>query len=91
MTDDLARLFAGECIAVFEFEDGSLIVSKVTLNQEILKKNNVDHLDGLVDLDLKKVIPKYMFEYFIGFEDLNFLDKLNPIHKFFNLGGKVSW
>lgn len=91
MTQDLDRLFSKECIAVFEFEDGSLVTSRVTLNPNILSNYGFQNLDGLVDLDLGVVIPKYMFEYLVGFEDLDSSNLTNPFYNFFNLGGKVSW
>ena len=84
MKEEVKALFDGICTIAFQFPDGSVVTSHVTTNPEILEDR------GLQDLDERKIIPDYMFDYVAGIatdEDIT----LSSIQELFNQGGKVSW
>ena len=90
MKEEVKALFDGICTIAFQFPDGSVVTSHVTTNPEILEDLGLQDLDGLVDLDERKIIPDYMFDYVAGIatdEDIT----LSSIQELFNQGGKVSW
>ncbi len=88
---NVAQMLMNEiCVIAFQFDDGSVVTSRTTLNPQILQEQGLQDLDGLVDLDERKIIPEYMFAYYVGVEHEGSLE-LSPIQEPFNQGGKVSW
>ncbi|MEG2262754.1 MAG: hypothetical protein RSC43_00320 [Clostridia bacterium] len=90
MDISINKLFKGICTLVFVFDDGSTVKSTATLNKGILAQYGVSELDGVIDLDLRKPIPVYMFDHIESIVEGTSVE-LSPIDAMFNLGGKVSW
>lgn len=90
MVSDVNKLLEGVCTVAFQFEDDSVITSRTTLNPKILEDMGLSDIDGLVDLDVRRPIPGYLFEYYVGLQEGDSV-KLNPLQELLNIGGKVSW
>lgn len=83
-------LFHGLCVIRFELEDHSIIESITTLNQELLARYGVSHLDGFIDLDIRKVIPAEYFDYLVEIRS-GTEKRLSTLDKMFEQGAKVHW
>lgn len=58
---DIEDLYKGKCLITFRETDGSEVQCVATLNEELLKNLALDHVDGIVDLISRKIIPTELF------------------------------
>lgn len=85
-------LYQGKCLITFRYSDGSEVQCISTLNEELLKNLALDHIDGLVDLITRKIIPNELF-YDIKdiFIELNKTPNLSILDELFQNAIKRRW
>lgn len=85
-------LYKGKCLITFRYSDGSEVQCISTLNEELLKNLALDHVDGLVDLITRKIIPNELF-YDIGdiFIELDKTTNLSILDELFQNAIKRRW
>ena len=83
-------LFDRICDVVFILKDGSQILCKVTLNENILQKFGYAMSDDFIDIMTGRIIPDELFDnkFQVLPEDTVVLSELD---KMFLDGGKISW
>lgn len=83
-------LFDRICDVVFILKDGSQILCKVTLNENILQKLGYAMSDDFIDIMTGRIIPDELFDnkFQVLPEDTVVLSELD---KMFLDGGKISW
>ena len=87
---DINSLFDRKMIIVFRLPDYSCLQCVTTLNPTLLKELGLDHIDGLVDLQTRRIIPEDMFTYsFELYEEGNY--QLPSLDSLFQEGGKTHW
>lgn len=88
---DWNLLFEEICTLVFRYEDGSIVCSLISLNEDILKRYGLG-TDRLYDLAEQKPIPVEMFRYCIGIDRGDTREKYgSKLDKIFERGVKVWW
>lgn len=75
---------------VFTLADGTRLLCRTTLNQDILRQYGYQDFDFFVDFLTNRRIPDELFEFDFIIAKVDTVD-LCPLDAMFQLGGKLHW
>jgi hypothetical protein len=55
--EDISKLQDGYCVLTITYPDNSEVQCITTLNPDLLSRLDLDYIDGLVDITIRKEIP----------------------------------